>query len=153
MIFNETIFQWVVVGLSAFGLWVANHIRSHKQKKTPLVCMVGFDCHSVVHSDYSKFFGIRVEMLGMLYYAIVAALYLLMFALPKAGWYSMSLIGLTAIISLVAFLFSFYLICVQIFILRKGCSWCIVSAIISALIFFINIEVYGSGVFAKLFLM
>jgi uncharacterized membrane protein len=38
-----------------------------------------------------------------------------------------------------AFLFSLYLIGVQIFILKKGCSWCIVSALISALIFILAI--------------
>src|SRR3989344_5494590 len=42
-------------------------------------------------------------------------------------------------LSMIAFVFSLYLIVVQIFILKKGCSWCFISALISILIFILTI--------------
>ena len=133
---NEILVQISIFVLGVCGFWVAKHIRDHKTKNTPLVCMVGFDCHTVVHSDYSRFFGMPVEIFGMIYYALISLSYLLFILVPNIpNNMQIDLGGILALISLTAFLFSVYLILVQIFILKKGCSWCIVSALISALIF------------------
>jgi uncharacterized membrane protein len=143
--------QAIFFVLGLFGFWVARHIYKHKRSKDePLVCMVGFDCHAVVHSDYSKFFGIPVEILGMLYYAIVSLFYLyfmaMQFSMPE------NIVSFLVLISFTAFMFSLYLISVQIFILKKGCSWCIVSAIISMCIFLLTLHAYGLGPMGEIFL-
>ena len=133
---------FLIIALSVSGFFVAKYIRKHKKQNTPLVCPIRFDCHTVVHSDYSKFFGIPVEILGMIYYAFTALFYSgmlvlnYMYELPEPlTFLLLPLVAVFPLLSLVAFLFSVYLIGVQIFILKKGCSWCIVSAIISAIIF------------------
>ncbi len=133
---------FLIIALSVCGFFVAKYIRRHKKQNKPLVCPIRFDCHTVVHSDYSKFFGIPVEILGMAYYAFTAIFYSGMlvlistYELPESMVFLLlPLFALMPLLSLVAFLFSTYLIGVQIFILKKGCSWCIVSAIISAIIF------------------
>ena len=142
MIFSDDIFVRVaifVLGLCGFA--VARHIYKHKSNnKNPLVCPIRFDCHTVVHSDYSKFFGIPVEILGMFYYGIVFVSYFFLIFLQEAM--PVALVNFTIALSSVAFLFSTYLIGVQIFILKKGCSWCIVSAFISALIFALTVATY-----------
>ncbi len=126
----------IIFILGLCGFMVARHIFSHKTKNTPLVCMAGFDCHSVVHSDYSRFFGVPVEVLGMIYYVFISFAYLILIFLPNLSKVVQNdLVAIAAIISFLAFLFSVYLICVQIFILKKGCSWCFVSTLISILIF------------------
>ncbi len=147
MIFtNEVLIRSIILILGVFGFFVAKHIYNHKTKNTPLVCMVGFDCHTVVHSDYSRFLGIRVEILGMMYYVFIALSYTALFFLPNFFPMMTAQDGLTPdtvlmfikmlpFLSLIAFIFSVYLIAVQIFILKKGCSWCIVSALISTIIF------------------
>jgi uncharacterized membrane protein len=134
MIFpNEILIKIAIVVLGVCGFLVAKHIRSHKTQNTPLVCMVGFDCHTVVHSDYAKFLGVPVEIFGMLYYAFIALTYLVSIFLPSIM--PNMLVGFMIVISKLAFIFSLYLIGVQIFILKKGCSWCIVSAVICLCIF------------------
>lgn len=132
----------LIIVLAVCGFFVAKYIRRHKKQNKPLVCPIRFDCHTVVHSDYSKFFGIPVEILGMTYYAFTAIFYSLMlilnsiYKLPESmGFLLLPMVALMPLLALVAFLFSAYLIGVQIFVLKKGCSWCIVSAIISAIIF------------------
>ncbi|MBI3305544.1 vitamin K epoxide reductase family protein [Candidatus Nomurabacteria bacterium] len=134
---NDILTQIIILVLGIAGFMVAKHIRNHKVKNMPLICPIGFDCHAVVHSDYSRFFGVPVEIFGMIYYAFISVFYLgsifLGQILPNI------FLGLTALVSLLALLFSAYLIGVQIFILKKGCSWCIVSAIICFLIFILII--------------
>lgn len=142
MIFsNEILMELGIVVLGVFGFLVAKHIRSHKIENTPLVCMVGFDCHTVVHSDYSRFLGVPVEILGMIYYAFIALVYTAFIIKPELVSYTYALpfSSIMMFISLVGFLFSSYLIAIQIFVLKKGCSWCIVSAFISALIFVLTV--------------
>jgi len=128
--------------LGAFGFWVARHIYIHKRsEENPLVCMIGFDCHNVVHSDYAKFFGIHVEVLGMFYYGAIALFYF--FLLFIANILPVILVDFMVLLSFTAFFFSAYLIAVQLFILKKFCSWCIVSALVSTGIFLVTIHVYN----------
>jgi uncharacterized membrane protein len=86
----------------------------------------------VIHSDYSTLIGIPVEMLGMLYYGLVALLHTqvltrisLSQTLPE---YRLEMLfG----VSLCAVLFSIYLVSVQAFVIRHWCLWCLGSAFIS----------------------
>ncbi len=123
--------------LGVCGFLVARHIYRHKNNnKSPLVCPIRFDCQAVTHSDYSKLFGIPLEILGMTYYALISLAYL--FFIITNGVVPLPLVGLVVFLSFSAFIFSIYLLGVQIFILKKGCSWCIVSALICLLIFILT---------------
>lgn len=147
---NEVLIRLAIALLGILGFFVAKHIRSHKTQNTPLVCPIGFDCHAVVHSDYSKFFGVPVEILGMIYYSSVSLFYLALVFIPEI--LPQTLIVLPMILSFAAFLFSIYLIAVQVFVLKKGCSWCIVSAFISAFIFILTTSAYEFNALAQIFI-
>jgi len=130
---DEVLIRIVIFVLAVCGFMVAKHIRRHKTTGAILVCPIRFDCHTVVHSNYSRFFGIPVEILGMFYYGVIAIFYFL--SAFMADTVPAAFMHFLTGVSMAAFLFSAYLIAVQIFILKKGCSWCIVSALISASIF------------------
>lgn len=144
MLFSNDIFlRTIIPVLGICGFIVAHHIYKHKKAKVPLICPVGFDCNFVVHSDYSEFMHVPLEIFGMIYYAFIFISYLFFIFMPEAV--SVFLVNFMIIVSFVAFLFSVYLICVQIFILKKGCSWCIVSAVISISIFILTFFTYNMG--------
>ena len=147
---DDVLVHIVISLLGVCGFMVAKYIRYHKVTGNLLVCPVKFDCNTVVNSDYSKFFGIPVEILGMIYYGLIFFSYLFFIFLSNA--LPGILIGFMIIVSHIALLFSFYLIFVQIFILRKGCSWCFFSAIISTCIFILTIHVHDIGFFGQIFL-
>jgi uncharacterized membrane protein len=151
MMFSEDILIRVailILGLCGFA--VARHIYKHKNNnENPLVCPIKFDCHTVVHSDYSKLLGIPVEVLGMIYYAVISVSYIFFVFMPSVM--PVALVNTLIAASSIAFLFSLYLILVQIFILKKGCSWCIVSAFISALIFVFTILTYHFSYIVQIF--
>jgi uncharacterized membrane protein len=125
----------ILMGLS--GFFLAFYIYHHKRKPeiTPLVCPIGHNCDAVVHSDYSRFIGIPVEILGLIYYCVVVAVYTLFLAFPflSSPEMSVTLFGISA----VAFIFSMYLVGVQSFILKQWCTWCLISAMICSIIFVI----------------
>ena len=141
---DDILFRIVIAILAAFGFWVCKHIHNHKKpESTPLVCPINFDCHGVVHSDYSKFLHIPLEILGMIYYALVFVGYLVLVFMPEI--LPLSVVLTLILVSIGAFLFSLYLIGVQIFVLKKGCFWCFISAFISITIFILTIISYDIG--------
>lgn len=152
MQFSEDVLaRLAIFVLGICGLMVARHIYRHKNNnKNPLICPIRFDCHAVTHSNYSKLFGIPVEILGMIYYATIALAYFLFIFTAEAT--RPSIIGFIIFLSFVAFLFSIYLIGVQIFILKKGCSWCIVSALICFFIFILSAVAYDFSNLSQIFI-
>lgn len=133
---NEILVRASILVLGICGFSVAYHIYQHKKVKKPLVCPVGFDCNFVVHSNYSEFMHIPLEIVGMAYYALLSLFYLV--SIFVFDVMPVKLESLLLIASLGAFIFSVYLLGVQFFVLKKGCSWCIVSAFISVLIFILT---------------
>ena len=132
-VFSIPILLRVLVILAALtGIFVAQHIR-HKKKTGPFVCPLKFDCHTVVNSDYSKLLGIPVELIGMGYYAIIAASYSVFILFPEYATDEYTLGVL--IVTVIAFLFSMYLTGVQAFKLKQWCSLCLFSACMCTVIF------------------
>lgn len=115
------------------GFFVALYVYIKKSKAQPMVCPLNGECDVVTTSKYSKFLGVRVELLGLIYYLFIALVYTLHNLIP---WLlSETVIFLITGITIGAFVFSVYLIFIQAFILKKWCTWCIFSAGFSTFIF------------------
>lgn len=129
--------QWFVILLATAGVLVAGYIHRQKRAAQALVCPLHANCETVVHSEFSSFFGIPVELLGLLYYAAIivtyVSLWLVPVRLPSAAVFV--LLALTT----GAFLFSVYLTFIQAFTLREWCSWCLCSAALSTGIFWLTL--------------
>ncbi len=123
------------------GFLLALYITHKKRRKSEhFVCPLRGSCTEVIHSDFSKFFGIGVEYLGLVYYALIAIGYGL-----RAIWpaFDGMLVVPLLFISTFALLFSFYLTFIQIFTIRKLCTWCLISAFLTLMIFILSL---GSSV-------
>jgi len=142
MIFSDDVFFRILTAILALGgFLVARHIHKHKKpESTPLVCPANFDCEGVVHSNYSKFLGIDLEILGMVYYGFIFFVYLGLIFAPEILPTFLALILFLS--SSGSFIFSLYLVSIQIFILKKGCLWCFISAFISISIFILVVFAY-----------
>lgn len=140
MISEDILARIIIAILGLVGFFVARHIRNEKKAERPLVCPIHFDCDTVVHSDYSKFFGVPVEIFGMIYYACVTLGYIVLSFMPEV--LPVLLLDFLILVSIVAFLFSVYLTTVQSFVIKKFCSWCLVSATICVLIFALTLVSY-----------
>ncbi|MBI4435287.1 vitamin K epoxide reductase family protein [Candidatus Uhrbacteria bacterium] len=126
-----------IVFIAFGGFLLALYIFHKKHTKTDhFVCPLRGNCSEVIQSDYSKFFGVPVEILGMLYYASLTVGHGLLITFPEAlAWLDVYLL----IASTAAFLFSLYLTFIQLVALRKICTWCLVSATMCVFIFILTI--------------
>ena len=122
----------LLILLSLGGFLLARRIHIHKKKKKPLVCPMKSNCDAVVHSNFSKLFGINLEVLGMIYYGFVFFVYTVLLFFPVLG-FADSIFAL-AIISSIAVIFSVYLVSLQAFVIKQWCAWCLGSAFVSLFI-------------------
>lgn len=134
----------VVIALSSCGFTLAYYIHVTKKTESKLVCPLEGNCEAVVHSDYSKLFNIHLEVIGMFYYLTVGLLYTFFAFAPGLLplFMSYGVIG----VCLTAFIFSVYLTCVQAFVLKHWCTWCLCSAGISTTIFLLTLYTSNSKV-------
>ena len=123
--------------MSALGIVNAGYLlwKHHKQKqnpKQPLVCPLNHDCSVVTESKWSHIFGIRNEILGILFF-------LSMFFATLSFIFVPSLLSILALPLLLAtsgsLIFSIILILIQAFVIKDYCFYCIISAFLTAVIF------------------
>ncbi len=135
-ILNQFVPDILIIIFGIAGFLVARFIGKKKEKKKKLICPMRANCDTVVNSRYSKLFGIPLERLGMAYYTIIAITHGIHIAFPAL--FSPETILALLILSTAAFLFSLYLIHIQMFIIRQWCSWCLLSAFFCLSIFCIT---------------
>ncbi len=136
----------VLVLIGCAGFLLAFYIRHCKHRKQPLVCPMRGSCEFVTSSDYSKFLGIPVEMLGLCYYALIVILHGFVIARPELFTLRVARISLS--MSTLAFFFSLYLLSVQAFVLKQWCTWCLCSAFLCAAIFALTVVAAPGGILA-----
>ena len=65
-----------IIFFAFFGFLLAYYLHHKKVEKAEVfVCPLRGSCSEVIESRYSKFFGVPVELLGMIYYAVIAVGY------------------------------------------------------------------------------
>lgn len=121
--------------LALIGLAISCKIYKNKKVKV-YTCPVGSNCKTVLESNHNKFLGIPNEINGMIYYGLIAFAYAItLFGYETVTSLKTFLLAVTAI----AFLFSIYLTLIQGLQLKKWCTWCIGSAIVSTAIFILTL--------------
>lgn len=140
----ETFLNLFLITAALGGFALAFFIFISKRKAKPIACPMDGHCDDVVRSEFSKFLGVPVEILGMIYYASAAAAYSIFYfysglAVPLAVF---SLFGLTSF----SFLFSLYLTFIQAFNLKQWCVWCLASAGLSSFIFLSSVFYVKLGI-------
>ncbi len=114
----------VVVSLLALiGLINASYILYKRKTKKVMSCPLHGKCESVTQSKWGTVLGVHNDILGVLYYCFVIILGFLSFKYVLVGFTGLGL------------LFSLYLLYVQARILREYCFYCLISALITLLMF------------------
>ncbi len=119
------------IALSIGGIAVSSYLMYHHRKKQPLVCPMNHDCSVVTNSKWSRIFFLRNETLGLLFYLSLAVGSLLAFF----QWQAQLLVMLLQIATGTGLLFSLFLVYVQAKIIKDYCFYCMISAILTVLLF------------------
>ncbi|MBI2620730.1 hypothetical protein HYW61_00700 [candidate division WWE3 bacterium] len=117
--------------LNLLGIIDTAFLLYKRIKKTPLVCPLNHDCKAVLDSRWSHLFGIPNETLGLLFYLLTLTL----------AFGSIHIQQTSTIIRIVTFggaLYSTYLAGIQIIRLKNFCLYCLISALISLLLFLLS---------------
>jgi uncharacterized membrane protein len=118
------------------GLFVALYLTLYKLGYIgTIACAVG-SCETVQTSKWATFLGFPVGAWGVGYYLTVLAISLagLRPALAEHRGLSLLLVGLTGI----GLLFSVWLTYLELFVIHAICQWCVVSAVLAAILFVIG---------------
>lgn len=119
--------------LAFLGIVDSGYIAWKHSRKEPLACPVGENsCNIVTKSKWSEIFGIRNEVLGIIYYLVIGILGLTI--LFNQSYQSLA-INILLFCSSIGLLFSLFFVYVQAGIIKKYCFYCLISAILSVLIF------------------
>lgn len=123
-----------IIALSFFGIVLSLYLTINYFKGSDIsYCITGTDCDVVKKSAFSKIFGIPVSALGILGYGAIIISTLTSLS-KKNRW------NLLFVFSTLGLAFSAYLTYVELFIIKAVCSFCVASAIIITLIFFLVIS-------------
>ena len=114
----------IIILLSIVGLLNTGYLISCKLRKKDVLCLFFPKewCTKVQYSTYAKTLGIPNAYAGFaMYLALLIATVL----------FSKSIISVFAIKFIISFgfAFSFYFLCIQAFVLRAFCTWCVLSAV------------------------
>ncbi len=114
----------IIIVLSIIGIGNTSYLTYCKLKQKPVLCLFFPPewCRTVQKSKYSKTFGIPNAFAGLGMYVALLVLAILFFYGLIPVW------PLYAIITF-GFLFSFYFLGIQGFVLKAFCTWCVLSAI------------------------
>ncbi len=101
----------------------------------PMICLTGSGCDIVRASPYSKFLGISIPFLGVMFYLAMAFLSVVhSHNLPRKLVKRLKLlIGVSGVG------FGIYLTYLEAFVIEAFCFWCVLSFIISVIILFLII--------------
>lgn len=126
----------IIIFLAVFGLLVSVYMTVYSFTANDNMCIGSKDCSIVNASRYSKINGIPVALIGVVGYAAIIGIHWLE---RRNGFFesngSMILFG----ISLVGFLFTLWLVYVEIALIKALCPFCIASQIAMALIFILSV--------------
>ena len=121
---------WSYLILSFTGFVDAAYVTVKAYLSSPLNCLVFENCSQVINSSYAKIFGAPISLLGAVFYLTIFLLSVY-YVDVKRGWVLKAIFCLTAF----GFIFSLYLLYVQAFLLNQFCLYCLVSALISLILF------------------
>ena len=110
--------------LVLIGVVVAGYLSYLKLAAAPAVCLATgpFDCNIVLNSQYSELAGLPIAYLGLAVYIAIGSIQLLERRVAfLRQWGLLLIFG----IALFAWLFSMWLVYVQVALLQALCPWCL----------------------------
>ena len=126
----------ITIALSILGLLVALYMTVYKITNNESMCVGSSGCSEVNSSRYSEINGIPVAVLGVLGYAAILAL---LFLEQRPGIFQQNGTMMFFGVSLLGFLFTIYLIYVEVALIKAYCPFCLTSQAVMTVIFIISV--------------
>jgi uncharacterized membrane protein len=128
--------KWVyrgLIALSVIGLLVSIYMTIYKLTDNNAMCLGSGDCSVVNASRYAEVNGIPVAVIGIAGYAAILAI--LYFGSRGRGFLSENGSLLVFGLALTGFLFTLWLVYVEVALIKALCPFCVTSQVAMTLIF------------------
>lgn len=129
-----------LVFLSLIGLFDASYLTYQHFSGLVPPCQLGsiFDCGGVLQSEYAVIFGIPLALLGVGYYlvSLFFSSWILLRNEKLAKW-AILFVGCGGVVA------STYFVYLQLSVLKAVCLYCMISALISFLLFVVGQFIFG----------
>lgn len=129
--------QWAIRLLCVLGLGVAGYLASNYLADTEPYCGGTHGCTEVQHSAYADVVGIPIPIIGIAGYLVLLVLSALRSIVGGELAFYLPVLSFGA--ALVGMLFSAYLTYLEAFVIRAWCYWCLASAVIMVIIWFLSV--------------
>jgi uncharacterized membrane protein len=126
----------VSIALVVLGLLVSIYMTIYKVTSNNAMCLGSGDCSTVNASRYSEVYGIPVAVFGVLGYAAILAT---LFFENRNNFFKQNSILMIFGMALTGFLFTLWLIYVEVAILKALCPFCVTSQTAMTIIFIIAV--------------
>ena len=133
---NDKRLRQIMLVLAIVGLLVSIYMTIYKFSGNEAMCIGSGGCSEVNSSRYSEINGIPVAILGILGYATILAL---LFLESRPGFFQENGTMLQFGVSLLGFLFTLYLIYVEVALIGAYCPFCLTSQAVMTIIFIISV--------------
>jgi uncharacterized membrane protein len=124
----------VCIGLINAAYLTYSHYQISYDSFCPVTAEGYGDCHDVTNSEYSVILGVPLAVLGVLYYISVLFVLIILWKKKKE-----CLLWLLSVVTSLGLLFSIWLVYLQLWVLQAICPYCMLSALVSVLLFVLDV--------------
>ena len=129
--FNILILLYIL--FATLGLLDSSYLTIKHYSAQPLACGFLNGCDIVTTSKYSSILGIPIALLGIFYYSFLALISIIYLANRNR-----LIVNTIFILNTITILIYGILIYIQAFLLKAFCTYCLISAIVSFLLFIVG---------------
>ena len=126
---------WTLAATSLVGFADAMFLSIQHFQNTIPPCVLFTGCETVTTSPYALIAGVPIAVLGALFY--LAILVLSLVSLDRGA--RSLILKILVIFSSIGFLFTLWLLYLQLFVIHALCIYCILSCLTSTLIFILSL--------------
>lgn len=125
--------------LGFIGIVDSIYLTYQKITNNEVACSTFSGCNTVINSDYAYLIGIPLAYLGVIYYSTLLIILVLVLNNTKTYW-----LNLLMLVTFSGFLMSGYFVYLQLFEIGSICIYCMLSAVLSTLLFIFTQLIYWS---------
>ncbi len=126
----------VSVALAVLGILVSAYMTVYKLTENPSMCLGNGGCSVVNSSKYAEVYGIPVAVVGIGGYLAILAL---LWMERRTSFLSNNITLVVFGLALVGFLFTLYLIYVELALIHALCPFCVTSQITMTVLFVLSV--------------
>jgi uncharacterized membrane protein/thiol-disulfide isomerase/thioredoxin len=128
--------QWAIPPLVVLGLIVAGYLAYVETQQVAAVCGPVGDCNAVQQSEFALLFGfLHIAVLGLIGYVGIGVAWVVA-RYTRGLWVNLAKLVLVGM-AWFGIAFSIYLTFLEPFVIGATCAWCLTSAVLMTLLFWV----------------